>query len=114
MMMFIVALFGQDDTQLTILLLMCMLVIALIAHVRFQPFELDELDNLELLSLSASYITLFCGMFFTLGTVNADRSFKEFLTYIILIVNIITMGYFVKCFWMAAQYQAREAKRLLE
>lgn len=99
--------YGVMTQALTVLFV---LVLFLVLTARKRPFTIDYIFDLEIISLSASIISVYCGLFYIadtsqIGISSTDRSsdvtftlsqsFKNFLFTAIILVNLLFFAYWL-------------------
>eukprot|EP00736_Rhodelphis_marinus_P002704 Rmarinus@m.23774 len=93
------------------LTLMGLIVFSLTLHVYAKPFETNMLNKLEALGLVASFVTLFCGIYFFMPEVHDMHAVRSLLTVCVVLANAFTLVYFlyrlVRTYFTSETHHAR-------
>ena len=102
----------STDPRTQVMLGMLVTFMSAISHARFMPFDEDLMNNYEFISLSASALTFFIGVF-TMGSVDQpeDNSTKTLASLVAFIVNMLYVAAAVPIF-LKVRHMAKDSKEI--
>lgn len=100
----------QYGVLLQALVVFVLLIIFIVLNMTKQPFQTETLNHLEIMSLLASMVTVYCGIFYIVDIdvtdadsgatssssgIEVDETTKVFFFFVIVIANIAFLAYWI-------------------